>query len=109
LTAIGAQNTIVLDIPRQSGGISLGISSLMRIVGASIGPALAEMYLQSYQYKVGNITRNAQQFFPNAEAYDLIFLTAASIYFVSDIEVECSSQMPKPVTRRKRRDEYTNK
>ena len=55
LTAIGAQNTIVLNTPRQSSGISLGMASLLRIVGSSIGPALAAMYLQSYQYKVGNI------------------------------------------------------
>ena len=54
-TAIGAQNTIVLNTPRQSSGISLGIASLLRIVGSSIGPALAAVYLQSYQYKVVNI------------------------------------------------------
>jgi hypothetical protein len=54
-TAIGAQNTIMLNTPRQSSGISLGIASLMRIVGSSIGPALAAVYPQSYQYKAVNI------------------------------------------------------
>ena len=34
LTAIGAQNTIVLNTPRQSSGISLGMASLLRIVGS---------------------------------------------------------------------------
>src|SRR5207249_6263450 len=79
LTAIGAQNTIVLNTPRQSSGISLGMASLLRIVGSSIGPALAAVYLQSYQYKVANIigggtARQLQQHqvaFPNAEAYNL--------------------------------------
>ena len=48
LTAIGAQNTIVLNTPRQNSGISLGMASLMRIIGSSIGAALAATYLQSY-------------------------------------------------------------
>ena len=77
-TGIGAQNTIVLNTPRQSSGISLGMASLLRIVGSSIGPALAALYLESYQYKVGN-----GQSFPNAEAYNLIFLTAAILSLVS--------------------------
>ena len=87
-TAIGAQNTIVLNTPRQSSGISLGIASLLRIVGSSIGPALAAVYLQSYQYKVVNISVSNGQVqhlvaFPNAEAYNLIFLTAAILSLVS--------------------------
>ena len=103
MTAIGAQNTIVLNTPRQSSRISLGISSLMRIVGASIGPALAAMYLQSYQYKVGNITGNAAQSFPNAEAYDPVFLTAAILSLVSislaillrlSAPPKCQNQLP---------------
>ena len=103
LTAIGAQNTIVLNTPRQSSGISLGMASLLRIVGSSIGPALAAVYLQSYQYKVGNITGNAQQSFPNAEAYDLIFLTAAILSLVSislaillrlNAPQKCQNQLP---------------
>jgi len=103
LTAIGAQNTIVLNTPRQSSGISLGMASLLRIVGSSIGPALAAVYLQTYQYKVGNITGNAQQSFPNAEAYDLIFLTAAILSLVSILLAillrlsaphKCQNQLP---------------
>jgi MFS family permease len=101
LTAIGAQNTIVLNTPRQSSGISLGMASLLRIVGSSIGPALAAMYLQSYQYKVGNV--QLQQSFPNAEAYNLIFLTAAILSLVSILLAlllrlrappKCQNQLP---------------
>jgi MFS family permease len=105
LTAIGAQNTIVLNTPRQSSGISLGMASLLRIVGSSIGPALAAMYLQSYQYKVGNIVGNVQQqqSFPTAEAYNLIFLTAAILSLVSILLAilmrlsappKCQNQLP---------------
>jgi MFS family permease len=97
LTAIGAQNTVVLNTPRQNSGISLGMASLMRIIGSSIGPALAAMYLQSYQYKVGNV------FFPNAEAYNLIFLTAAILSLISislaillrwSAPPKCQNQLP---------------
>jgi hypothetical protein len=63
LTSVGAMNVIILSTPRQSSGMSLGISSLMRIVGASIGPALAGMYMQSNQVilTIGGMTR----FFPS--------------------------------------------
>jgi MFS family permease len=47
LSSVGAINVIILSTPRQFSGISLGMSSLMRIVGASIGPALAGMYMQT--------------------------------------------------------------
>jgi MFS family permease len=105
LTAIGAQNTIVLNTPRQSSGISLGMASLLRIIGSSIGPALAAMFLQSYQYKVVSITGNAQlqQSFPNAEAYNIIFLTAAILSIVSialaivlrlSAPPKCQNQLP---------------
>lgn len=77
LTSVGAMNVIILSTPRQSSGISLGISSLMRIIGASIGPALAGMYMQSNQsiMTIGGIAR----FFPSMESYNLIFLTAAIV------------------------------
>src|SRR5215467_8902362 len=81
LTSVGAMNVIILSTPRQSSGMSLGISSLMRIVGASIGPALAGMYMQSNQVMltIGGMTR----FFPSIESYNLIFLTAAIVSIMS--------------------------
>ena len=81
MTSVGAMNVIILYTPRQSSGMSLGISSLMRIVGASIGPALAGMYMQSNQVMltIGGMTR----FFPSIESYNLIFLTAAIVSIMS--------------------------
>jgi MFS family permease len=74
LTSVGAMNVIILSTPRQYSGISLGMSSLMRIVGASIGPALAGMYMQTHQ-SILNLDGIVQSF-PSAESYNLIFLTA---------------------------------
>jgi hypothetical protein len=81
LTSVGAMNVIILSTPRQSSGMSLGISSLMRIVGTSIGPALAGMYMQSNQVMltIGGMAR----FFPSIESYNLIFLTAAIVSIMS--------------------------
>jgi MFS family permease len=75
LTSVGAMNVIILSTPRQSSGMSLGISSLMRIVGASIGPALAGMYMLT----IGGMTH----FFPSIGSYNLIFLTAAIVSIIS--------------------------
>jgi CBS domain containing-hemolysin-like protein len=74
-------NVIILSTPRQFSGKSLGISSLMRIVGASIGPAVAGMYMQSNQVMLtlGGMVR----FFPSIESYNLIFLTASIVSIMS--------------------------
>lgn len=63
LTSVGAMNVIILSTPRRYSGVSLGISSLMRIIGASIGPAVAGMYMQSNQsiLTIGGLAR----FFPS--------------------------------------------
>ena len=81
LTSVGAMNVIILSTPRQYSGISLGISSLMRIIGASIGPAVAGIYMQSNQsiLTIEGITR----FFPSMNSYNLIFLNTAIVYIVS--------------------------
>ena len=42
-------NIIILSTPTQFSGISLGMSSLMRIVGSSVGPASVRMYMQANQ------------------------------------------------------------
>jgi len=81
LTNVGAMNVTILSTPRQFMGISLGTSMLMRIIGAAVGPALAGMYMQSNQsiLKVNGIV----QYFPSADSYNLIFLTATAISILS--------------------------
>ena len=81
LTNVGAQNVIILSIPRQNSGASLGMTSFMRLVGSSIAPALSGMFMQGYQYTT-NIGGKPQSF-PSFEAYNLIFLTAAIMSIIS--------------------------
>jgi MFS family permease len=81
LSSVGAINVIILSTPRQFSGVSLGMSSLMRIVGASIGPALAGMYMQTNQtlFNVDGI----MNYFPSSMSFDLIFLSAVIVSAIS--------------------------
>jgi MFS family permease len=81
LTSVGAMNVIILSTPQQFTGISLGMSSLMRIVGASIGPALAGMYMQTNQTLL-NIN-GIINYFPSAVSFNLIFFSAIMVSVVS--------------------------
>lgn len=81
LTSVGAMNVIILSTPREFTGISLGMSSLMRIIGAAIGPALAGMYMQTNQSLL-NI-HGIAQYFPSSNSFNLIFLSAVGFSIVS--------------------------
>jgi MFS family permease len=81
LSSVGAQNVIILSIPRQNSGMSLGMTTFLRILGSSIAPAVAGMLLQQYQY-TANIGGTIQSF-PSSEAYNLIFLIASLLSIIS--------------------------
>jgi MFS family permease len=73
-TAIGAMNIIILFTPSNYIGISTGLSVLIRILGSSIGPVIAALYMQLNQ---SHIAMNELYFYPSSYSFDLIFLTAA--------------------------------
>jgi MFS family permease len=75
--AVGVMNIIIMATPTKSMGISTGMTSLIRIIGSAIGPAIAGMFLQSQQEIVRINGSNATASFPASGAYNLIFLTAA--------------------------------
>ena len=81
LTSVGAMNVIMLTTPKEFTGISLGTTMLMRIVGSSIGPALAGMYMQTHQSLL-NVSGFIQSF-PSLISFNMIFLTAAVFSIVS--------------------------
>jgi MFS family permease len=81
LTSVGAMNVIILSTPTQFSGISLGMSSLMRIVGASIGPALAGMYMQTNQTLLNH--DGIMTYFPSSVSFNLIFFSAVMGSIVS--------------------------
>jgi MFS family permease len=79
LTNVGAMNIVMLATPKQSGGVSLGMSNLIRIIGSSIGPTIAGMYMQTHRMTVTGFAG----YFPSADSYNLIFLTATIISMIS--------------------------
>ncbi|MEO9307528.1 MAG: MFS transporter [Nitrososphaera sp.] len=79
LTNVGAMNVIMLSTPKTDVGASLGMSTLIRIVGASVGPAIAAMYMQTNKTSLPGISGT----FPTFDSYNLIFLTATIISCVS--------------------------
>ncbi len=81
LAAVGAMNIIILSSPRESAGVTIGMSSMLRIIGASIGPALAAMYMQTNQTVI-NI-KGVSESLPSTYSFNLIFLTAVVLSIVS--------------------------
>jgi MFS family permease len=108
LTNVGAQNLIILSTPRQNSGVTLGMSTLIRIVGSAIGPVVAAVLMQSYQYSVvigGGVGGGAPiiETYPSAESYDLIYLICALLALSSVVLAlmlarttpKCQNHLPK--------------
>lgn len=81
LAAVGAMNVVLLSSPRESSGVTIGMSSMLRIVGSSIGPALAAMYMQTNQSLIN--VQGVVESLPSSSSFDLIFLTAVVLSIVS--------------------------
>lgn len=84
LMQVGAFNITMEYTPRQFSGVSLGMSVVLVLIGSSIGPAIAGIYMQTHQEVVKAISSvGGIGSFPSAVAYNLIFLTAALISTIS--------------------------
>jgi len=79
LTQVGAFNITMEYAPRQFSGVSLGMTVVLVLIGSSIGPAIAAIYMQTYQ----EIIKGVSGSFPSIISYNLIFLTAALISTIS--------------------------
>ena len=103
LTQVGGFNTILESTPRQFSGISLGMTVLLNLIGGAVGPAIAGIYMQTNQVFING------SFFPSLQSYNLIFLTATLLSFVSVVLVliirkrstSSSSLNPQEVTMKK--------
>ena len=78
-TEVGAFNISTLFVPKQFSGISIGITTLLFLVGMSIGPAISGMFMEQYRIIVDAGVGS----YPSGEAYSLIFLTGALISIVT--------------------------
>jgi MFS family permease len=80
LIQVGAFNITMVYTPLKFSGVSLGMSVVLFLIGSSIGPAIAGIYMQTHQELVKGVTAGS---FPSAISYNLIFLTAALISVMS--------------------------
>ncbi|HET8848025.1 MAG TPA: MFS transporter [Nitrososphaeraceae archaeon] len=74
LTNVSSTNIVMVQSSFEQIGISLGISNLLRIIGSSIGPTIAGLFMQTHLLPI-DLSKNQNQYFPTAAAYDLIFGT----------------------------------
>jgi MFS family permease len=77
LMLIGSVNVVLTSTPKQFSGISLGMNLLIYLIGSSVGPVIAGIYLQANQVFVKSEINNISASFPSPESYNQIFLTAA--------------------------------
>ena len=84
---VGVFNITTQFVPKQYSGISIGITTLLFLVGMSIGPAIAGMFLEQHRNTTGS---------PSSEAYNLIFLSG---FLISAISIPLTIIVTKRVLR----------
>jgi MFS family permease len=82
LTQIGTINIILVNTPKQSNGVSLGMTTLLYLIGTSVGPVLAGIFMQANQTVLPVVGS-----FPAPQSYNLIFLTATLMSILSIVLV----------------------
>jgi len=80
LIQVGAFNITMEYTPLRFSGVSLGMSTVLLLIGSSIGPAIAAIYMQTHQELVKGVITGS---FPSPISYNLIFLTATLISAIS--------------------------
>ncbi len=82
LTQIGSINIILVNTPKQSNGVSLGMTTLLYLIGTSVGPVIAGVFMQANQIPLPLVGS-----FPAPQSYNLIFLTAVIMSVLSIVLV----------------------
>ncbi len=72
LMQVGGFDIVLQSTPRKFSGISLGMTVLFNLVGGSVGPAVAGIYMQADQVLIKGVGS-----YPSPDSYNLIFLTIA--------------------------------
>ncbi|MFL6431103.1 MAG: MFS transporter [Nitrososphaeraceae archaeon] len=84
LIQVGAFNITMEYTPMQFSGVSLGMSVVLVLIGSSIGPAIAAIYMQTHQEMISKgVSSNSGGSFPSPISYNLIFLTATVVSTIS--------------------------
>lgn len=81
LGSVGLMNIVLLATPYKNMVTSIGMTSLLRIVGSSVGPAVAGVLMQVRQITIPGHAGS----FPSPESYTVVFLMAAIMSTISVI------------------------
>jgi MFS family permease len=81
LGSVGLMNIVLLATPYKNMVTSIGMTSLLRIVGSSVGPAVAGVLMQVRQITIPGHAGS----FPSPESYTVVFLMAAIMSTISAI------------------------
>ena len=84
LMQIGSVNVVLTSTPKQFSGISLGMNLLIYLIGSSVGPVIAGIFMQADQVTT-NSSDSISTSYPSPESYSMIFLIATLISFSSVI------------------------
>ncbi len=79
LVQVGSMNIILESTPRPFSGISLGMTVIFKMVGSSLGPVIAGMYMQTNQATLVD----GNGLFPSPVSYTLIFFTLSLISIIT--------------------------
>ena len=77
LVQVVSMNIILESTPRPFSGISLGMTVIFKMVGSSLGPVIAGMYMQTNQATLVDGS------FPSPVSYTLIFFTLSLISIIT--------------------------
>jgi MFS family permease len=80
LIQVGAFNITLEYTPHRFSGVSIGMSVVLVLIGSSIGPTIAAIYMQTHQELVKGVTTGS---FLSPISYNLIFLAATLISAIS--------------------------
>jgi MFS family permease len=72
LMQVGGFDIVLQSTPRKFSGISLGMTVLFTLIGGSVGPAIAGIFMQANQVFIEGVGS-----YPSSDSYNLIFLTIA--------------------------------
>ena len=78
LMQVGGFDIILQSTPRRFSGISLGMTVLFDLIGGSVGPAVAGIFMQTNQVFIKDLAAS----FPSPDSYNLIFLTISLMSLV---------------------------
>jgi MFS family permease len=78
LMQVGGFDIILQSTPTRFSGISLGMTILFNLIGGSVGPAVAGIYMQTNQIFIKGLAAS----FPSPVSYNLIFFTISILSLV---------------------------